>query len=157
LIAAADARPFDPMIGCWSGQGQAYDQDGVPQGPLNSTGSVKWNAQYTEMHFKQPPLDFHLTVTGKVAKFRSDDIDVTGVEMDPRTYEFVLRFKKNTHPQFGTWYNVHYFTSKSQRLVMGGFQAGNDNEPSAVERLATQRLTRVACPTQPSVARRQPN
>ena len=151
------------MIGCWSGQGQAYDQLGAPSGsPANSTGSVTWNTSYTKMHFKQvqsgPPLEYDLDVSGKVAKFRSPDIDVTGVEMDSRTYEFVLHFKNKADPRYGTWYNVHYFTSKGRRLVMGGFQAGTSNDDSEVERLATQHLKRVACArTQPSVARRQPN
>jgi hypothetical protein len=162
LNAASDARPFDPMIGCWSGQAQLYDPDGTANGqPVNSTGSVTWKTPYTQMHFKQvqsgPPLEYDLDVSGKVAKFRSPDIDVTGVEMDSRTYEFVLHFKNTADPRFGTWYNVHYFTSKGRRLVMGGFQAGTSNDDSEVERLATQRLTRVACPTQPSVARRQQN
>src|SRR5262245_5537189 len=54
LIVAADARPFDPMIGCWSGQGQLYDQNGAADGqPVNSTGSVTWKTPYTQLHFKQ--------------------------------------------------------------------------------------------------------
>jgi hypothetical protein len=163
LIAAADARPFDPMMGCWSGQAQLYDVNGVSQGTANSTGSVSWKTPYTVMHFKQVTqtpsgdqiLEYDFDVVDKVAKFRSTDIDVTGIEMDSRTYEFVLNFK--TGPNVGTWYNVHYFTAQGRRLVMGGFQAGSSND-SEVERLATQRLKRVACArTQPSVARRQPN
>jgi len=102
------------------------------------------------MHFKQvqgggPPLEYNLDVVGKVAKFRSPDIDVTGTEIDSRTYQFVLNFK--TGPQIGTWYNVHYFTSNSHRLVMGGFQAGTIND-SEVENLAVQHLKRVACQMQ---------
>jgi hypothetical protein len=146
-IATADARPFDPMIGCWSGQAELYDPNGAPGGSANSTGSVTWNNSYTKMHFKQVQgsgtLEYDLDVTGKVAKFRSADIDVTGTEIDSRTYEFVLHFK--TGPRVGTWYNVHYFTSNGRRRVMGGFQAGNSQD-SEVETLAIQRLKRVACP-----------
>jgi hypothetical protein len=98
------------------------------------------------MHFKQVQagrtLEYDLDVVGKVAKFRSPDIDVTGIEIDGRTYEFVLNFK--TGPQIGTWYNVHYFTAKGQRRVMGGFQAGTSND-GQVENVAVQRLTRTAC------------
>jgi hypothetical protein len=147
-IATADARPFDRMVGCWSGEAQLYDPNGAPSGsPANSTGSVTWKTPHTVMHFKQVQgsgtLEYDLDVVGKVAKFRSPDIDVTGTEIDSRTYEFVLNFK--TGPRVGTWYNVHYFTSTGRRLVMGGFQAGN-NHDSEVENLAIQRLKRVACP-----------
>jgi hypothetical protein len=157
LIAAADARPFDPMMGCWSGQAQLYDQTGVSQGTANSTGSVSWKTPYTKMHFKQvtqtpsgdQTLEYDFDVVDKVAKFRSADIDVTGTEMDSRTYEFVLHFKNQTDQRYGIWYNVHYFTAKNRRLVMGGFQAGTSTDDSEVERLATQRLKRVACPATP--------
>jgi hypothetical protein len=146
-IAAADARPFDPMIGCWTGQAQLYDPSGAPTGaPVTSTGSVTWKTPHTVMHFKQVQagrtLEYDLDVVGKIAKFRSPAIDVTGVEIDGRTYQFVLNFK--TGPQVGTWYNVHYFTSKGRRRVMGGFQAGASNDGD-VENLAIQRLQRIAC------------
>jgi hypothetical protein len=107
---------------------------------------VTWKTPYTVMHFKQVQgprtLEYDLDVVGKVAKFRSPDIDVTGIEVDGRTYEFVLNFK--TGPQIGTWYNVHYFTAKGQRRVMGGFQAGTTNDGD-VENVAIQRLKRTAC------------
>src|SRR6476660_4777224 len=47
-IAAADARPFDRMVGCWSGPAQLYDPNGAPAGPpTSSTGSVTWKTPYT--------------------------------------------------------------------------------------------------------------
>jgi hypothetical protein len=147
-IAAADARPFDRMVGCWSGPAQLYDPNGAPAGPpTSSTGSVTWKTPYTVMHFKQvqgggPTLEYDLDVVGKVAKFRSPDIDVTGTEIDSRTHQFVLNFK--TGPRVGTWYNVHYFTSNGRRRVMGGFQAGGSND-SEVENLAVQPLKRITC------------
>ena len=158
--ASAEARPFDPMVGCWDGQAQLYDPSGAPTGPpVNSSGSVSWKTPHTVMHFKQAqgggsPLEYDLIVTGKVAKFRSADIDVTGIEMDGRTYEFVLNFK--TGPHVGTWYNVHYFTSKGRRRVMGGFQAGGGND-SEVENAAIQNLKRVACYRDKEIIVKRPN
>jgi hypothetical protein len=158
LGATADAKPFDRMIGCWTGQAELFKSDGTSMGTATSTGSVTWNTSHTVMHFKQvtqppgnpppPPQtqEYDFNVSGKVAKVRSADVDVTGTEIDPRTYEFVLHFKKESDSRYGIWYNVHYFTSKGRRLVIGGFQAGGSTNDSEVENLATQRLKRVACP-----------
>jgi hypothetical protein len=165
LVAAADARPYDPMVGCWSGSSEVFDQAGASVGVFTSTGQVTWETPGSVMTFKQVtqtptgPVtqENKFKVNGKVAEFRSADLDVTGVEINPRTYLFALNNKNTADPRFGTWYNVHYFTAKGRRLVMGGYQKGTSND-SEVENLAVQRLKRIACPrTQPSVARQQPN
>jgi hypothetical protein len=145
---AASAAPFDPMIGCWTGTATRYDQQGVQQGPeVTSTGSVTWNTAKTVMHFRQtmgpgaPPLEYDLAVSGKTATFHSADKDVTGTEVRPGVYLFVLNFKAG--PQLGNWYNNHYFTAKRQRLVLGSFEpAGSHGQ---VETIAVQRLKKVSC------------
>jgi hypothetical protein len=153
-IITANARPFDRMVGCWDGTGQAYESNGTPTGaPVTSSGSVTWTTPGSVMHFKQitqgHTLEYDLNVVGKVATFRSADIDVTGTELNTSTYLFVLNFKAATHPNFGTWYNVHYFTSNRRRRVMGGHEKIVPGNNGQIDQMAVQRLRRVACPHTP--------
>lgn len=145
-IRPEDLKPYDIMVGCWNGQSEMYDQSGEHKGSASSTGSVYWKTRGEVMHFKQTMgpgqvLEYDFQVDGKSAKFRSDNIDVTGTEMQPGTYHFLLNFK--TGPRAGNWYNNHHFTGPGQRMVLGSFEPAG--QPGQVAIIAVQTLRRVPC------------
>src|SRR5437773_12008765 len=118
-MAAADAGPFDNMVGCWNGTATLYDTKGLQQGPVvTSTGSVSWKTPHSVMHFKQvqgpQTLEYDLDVAGKTATFKSTDKDVTGTEVRPGVYTFLLNMKTGAH--VGNWYNNHIFTGRVRRM-----------------------------------------
>jgi hypothetical protein len=148
-ITPAAAKPYDRMVGCWDGVAEVYDQQGLPMGGVQkSTGSVYWKTPGTLMHFRQDQagstLEYDLDVNGKTATFRSTEKDVTGTEVRPGHYFFLLNFKDG--PRAGNWYNNHYFTGQKRRMVLGSFEpAGHAGEVGAI---AVQTLTRVSCPSE---------
>src|SRR5262245_1674362 len=92
-IKPEDLKPYDIMLGCWNGQADLYAQSGEHKGSATSTGSVYWKTRGQVMHFKQvmgpgQVLEYDFQVDGKSAKFRSENIDVTGTETRPGTYHF---------------------------------------------------------------------
>ena len=145
-IKPQDIKPYDIMVGCWIGQADMYDQSGEHKGTATSTGSVSWKTRGQVMHFQQSQgpgqsLEYDFEVNGKFAKFRSDNIDVTGTEIRPGTYHFQLNFK--TGPRAGNWYNNHYFTGPNERMVLGSFAPAA--QPGQVALIAAQALKRVPC------------
>lgn len=145
-VAAASSRPYDKMVGCWTGTAEMYDQQGQLLGSTTSTGSVRWTTPYSVMHFKQTEggstMEYDLQINGKTATFRSNDKDVTGTELNPDAYFFYLHFKAPAD-QAGGWYNSHYFTGPGKRKVFGSFEPAGQN--GEVGRIAVQTLTRVSC------------
>jgi len=157
FITAANAAPYDNMVGCWAGKAHLYNPQGQLLGTTSSTGSVYWKVPNSVMHFQQSKgggvLEYDLQVTGNNAIYRSVDTDVTGTETSPGSYFFLLNFKSG--PQAGTWYNNHYFTTTKHRMVLGSFEPAF--QAGQVGAIAVQSLGKVRCHFAPKKKRVRPH
>ncbi|MEW2917430.1 hypothetical protein AB1A64_10195 [Ruegeria sp. ANG10] len=132
------ARPFDIMIGMWTGHSIVYDNKGkyLYTGP--SILTIDWKEPGKVMHYRQEDLgsldeliqehehgkalkdlfvlrEFELQVDGKSCDSITGDIKVHGVESSPGTYLFHLNFPT------GDYYNNQYFLNPNQRRIIGPF------------------------------------
>ncbi|WP_170356624.1 hypothetical protein [Ruegeria lacuscaerulensis] len=132
------ARPFDIMIGMWTGHSIVYDNKGeyLYTGP--SILTIDWKEPGKVMHYRQEDLgsldqliqehehgkaledlfvlrEFELQVDGKSCQSITGAVKVHGVESSPGTYLFHLNFPT------GDYYNNQYFLNPNQRRIIGPF------------------------------------
>jgi hypothetical protein len=146
------ARPYDLMVGVWSGMSTSYDAKGRYLISVPSLVAIYWKRPYTLLHYRQdeqPDLDarleghpepaalakiihhnFDLSVTDKACVSTAAshrDLRVAGTETRPGVYLFHLMFEE------GHYYNNQYFTNPNERQIIGPFVA-IDRQPAAGRR-----------------------
>lgn len=160
------ARPYDVMVGVWTGMSIVYDAKGRYQISVPSLVAMYWHRPDKVLHYRQdelPDLDerleghpqqaaiakivhhnFDLTISDKSCQGASkkEDLRVEGTESQPGIYLFHLMFEE------GDYYNNQYFTGPNERHIIGPFVAA-DSKPRAsrrgkIEAVVAQTFARVS-------------
>jgi hypothetical protein len=139
------ARPYDLMVGLWSGVSTSYTPDGEYILSVPSLVAIYWKKRSRVLHYRQdelPNLDgtlmathpnraavtkilhhsFDLDIRGKSCVSTAgshDDVRVAGTETRPGIYLFHLTFAE------GHYYNNQYFANPNERHIIGPFIAAD--------------------------------
>jgi len=148
-------KPYDIMVGCWTGMANTYSPKGEFLYAVPSRVSMYWKDEKT-FHYRQDEedsmesvmdarvkaamsvihLSFDLKVQGKYSTGRSKLMDVTGRETIPGVYLFNLKARDGS----GQYYNNQYFTSPGERHIIGPYV---DNK-GEIQLVVHQVFTRVS-------------
>jgi hypothetical protein len=158
------AKPFDIMVGRWSGMTTTFDARGEYLGSVASLVTIYWKTPET-LHYEQDELpdldarladnphkaaiarivrhDFDLDITGKscTSADTTEKISVVGAETRPGIYLFHLTFPE------GHYYNNQYFTNPNERHIIGPFVATDANPRARPPAQSTGEVTCIVAQT----------
>lgn len=158
--ASPYAKPFDIMVGAWTGHSILYDKNGNYMHTGPSLVAISWKSP-TLMHYKQWDLgdldalaekdghaatlkhiimlrEFDLTIDGKRCDSTpetSETVQVEGSESSPGTYLFHLKFAP------GSYYNNQFFNNPNERHIIGPYVPNGQSEFSYV---VSQTFSRIS-------------
>ncbi len=133
---SAFAKPYNIMVGCWTGMANTYSPEGEFLYGVPSRVGMYWKDDKT-FHYRQDEedamesvldarvkqamsvihLSFDLHVEGKYSTGESDLMYVTGRETVPGVYLFHLKAKDGS----GEYFNNQYFTGTGERHIIGPY------------------------------------
>ena len=156
------ARPYEIMVGMWTGHSIMYDQNGeyLYTGP--SILTIDWKEPGKVLHYRQEDLgnldqlidehehgealsdlfvlrEFDLAVEGKACQSITGDVKVRGAESTAGIYLFHLHFPT------GDYYNNQYFLNANQRRIIGPFvPRGKDGKNRDFQYVVSQTFERIS-------------
>ena len=164
------AKPFDVMVGMWSGLSTSFSPKGEYLCSVPSFVYLYWHSP-TVLHYRQDELpdldralvknqvhldaltkiihhDFDLKISGKACVSSVDSkngMRVVGTETRPGVYLFHLMFKE------GDYYNNQYFTNPNERHIIGPYIArqerkkgGSGSSGGEIAVVVAQTFTRIS-------------